>query len=354
MPVITTLLVITYWLIACISNLIFSPDSSFYQEFFYPAPLELIRRITVVVFIITISMLFHYLSLRRKKHENILEEVLGLKPALLNIISSLVVVQDISGKIVRFNETSEAISGYDFSQVQNKYIWKFFSNPDEAKFIKEAFLKLDPLSFPQAYQSRLRTKDGRIKLIQWSNRIIFNSKAAPAYVVSTGHDLTSFLHSEEVERESEKEYKNIIDNIGIGISLVSKDTKRLYTNKQMAQWFPKRQALRHSISHDIISQKPVSSCDQCPSCKSLRDGMVHNAIVKTQRQGQDVSYKIVTFPIKDSKNEVVAAIEMVEDFTEMNLKEEEIRRSYLVQAVMNSLLRFSLENISLNDFLDCA
>ena len=59
-------------------------------------------------------------------------------------------------------------------------------------------------------------------------------------------------------------------------------------------------------------------------------------------------------PFYDTKGVLIAAIETLQDITERKYAEEEITRSYGTQAVINSLLRLSLEKVSLEDILNRA
>ena len=59
-------------------------------------------------------------------------------------------------------------------------------------------------------------------------------------------------------------------------------------------------------------------------------------------------------PLYDSKGVLIAAIETLQDITERKYAEEEINRNYDTQAVINSLLRLSLEKVPLEDILNRA
>ena len=59
-------------------------------------------------------------------------------------------------------------------------------------------------------------------------------------------------------------------------------------------------------------------------------------------------------PLYDSKGVLIAAIETLQDITERKHAEEEINRNYDTQAVINALLRLSLEKVPLEDILNRA
>ncbi|HYA85915.1 MAG TPA: PAS domain S-box protein, partial [Nitrospirota bacterium] len=70
--------------------------------------------------------------------------------------------------------------------------------------------------------------------------------------------------------------------------------------------------------------------------------------------GKDRYIHIDAAPIYDSKGELIAAIETLQDITERKQAEEEINRNHDTQAVINSLLRLSLEKVPLEDILNRA
>lgn len=150
------------------------------------------------------------------------------------------------------------------------------------------------------------------------------------------------------------EYKSIIDNINIGVSLVSPSREVLYMNKQMKKWFSGKDFSESSACHNILSNFSKDVCSTCPTCKALSSKETQEILMKTSLKNKNAVYKVVSFPVENKEGEIIAVIETFEDFTRADKQEQEIRRNYLAQAAINSLLRFSLENISLEGFLKCA
>ena len=150
------------------------------------------------------------------------------------------------------------------------------------------------------------------------------------------------------------EYKDIIDNIDIGVSLVSPNREVLYMNRQMKRWFSGQNSSGGSICHDILSSSSKKPCLTCPTCKALSSKETEEDLIKTSFEGIPVVYKVVSFPVENKEGEIIAVIETFEDFSRVENQKQEIRHNYLTQAAINSLLCFSMENISLDGFLKCA
>jgi signal transduction histidine kinase len=59
----------------------------------------------------------------------------------------------------------------------------------------------------------------------------------------------------------------------------------------------------------------------------LQDGRTHESVTSTPRGGAVRNYRLISTPIKNTDNEIVAAIEMVEDITQQQLAEKAMRNA---------------------------
>ncbi len=155
-----------------------------------------------------------------------------------------------------------------------------------------------------------------------------------AELVSKNRQLTRTLkehrHTEKALRESEEKYRGLVDNIGIGISLIDPGMEILALNEQMKRWFPDIDMSKKPICYKTFNDPPREYvCDNCPTHQTLQDGQVHQSVTETPRRDETRRYKIIASPIKDGAGNVTAAIEMVEDITEHLKMEERLRDSEL-------------------------
>ncbi len=119
----------------------------------------------------------------------------------------------------------------------------------------------------------------------------------------------------------------MVDNIGIGVALISPEMKILTLNAQMKRWFPGVEEKQNPICHKVFHIPPrVEACVECPTRKALNDGMVHESITETLTKDGMRDIRIVASPIRDEEGRVIAAIEMVEDVTDRIRAEKELRR----------------------------
>ncbi len=146
-------------------------------------------------------------------------------------------------------------------------------------------------------------------------------------VIEMLRDITrSMLASREL-LESEKKYKSVVNNIGIGVSLISPDMEILALNKQMNQWFPHIDVAKRPLCFREFNVPPKNDiCSYCPTIKTLEDGEVHESVTETPLGSEIRNYRIVSSPVSDWEGKITAAIEMVEDITEKKRKEEELQK----------------------------
>ncbi len=138
-----------------------------------------------------------------------------------------------------------------------------------------------------------------------------------AYSLNALRRLGDSQHFQEELLESEERYKAVVDNLGIGVTLLSPDMEVLALNKSMRQWFPNVRLDNRPKCHQVFNSPPSPTpCSYCPVGKTLKDGRTHESFTDTPADDEIRNYRIVATPIKDRQGKVVAAIEMVEDVTE--------------------------------------
>jgi len=154
-----------------------------------------------------------------------------------------------------------------------------------------------------------------------------DEKGDVTHMIQAVRDVRSdLIEAHEALRESEERYRNVVENIGIGVSVISPNMEILALNKQMKRWFPDVDLSKKPICYKAFNNPPRKTlCSYCPTCKTLKDGNVYEDITVTPAGDRIVNYRIISSPIKDKDGNIVAAIEMIEDVTERKRMEEELR-----------------------------
>ncbi|MBN1868547.1 response regulator [Candidatus Sumerlaeota bacterium] len=135
-------------------------------------------------------------------------------------------------------------------------------------------------------------------------------------------------------RESEEKYRGMVDNIGMGVVLISPRMEILEMNRRMRQWFPDVSLGSRPICYRTLRVPPLDRpCDDCPAVSTLKYGVVHETTAQIAQGEKTVIHRIVSSPVRDAQDRIVAAIEMVEDVTERVSLEQQLRRAQRMEAV---------------------
>ena len=218
-----------------------------------------------------------------------------------------------------------------------------------------------------AHEHRVFKPRGKVGWQMWTNRAIFDNRGNIVEYQGVGHDITARKEAEEALQQSvddyekqveetsaellararqmraeiesrklieealkasEQKYRSVIDNIGIGIVLISPNMEILTLNNQMKRWFPHLDPDEKPICYRSFNDPPRQDiCPYCPTCKTLQNGEVHESVTETPAGNDIRNYRIISSPIKDASGNVVAAIEMVDDITDRILAERALKES---------------------------
>jgi PAS domain S-box-containing protein len=134
---------------------------------------------------------------QRKQAEDDLHHERNFVSAILDVVGALVVVLDREGGIVRFNRACERLTGYAFAEVKGRYLWDLFLIPEEVGPVRQVFERLRAGDFPLNFENYWRTKDGRQRLIAWSNTALIADDGTVEHIIGTGIDVTERRQAEQ-------------------------------------------------------------------------------------------------------------------------------------------------------------
>ncbi|QLE43651.1 response regulator [Nostoc sp. C052] len=160
----------------------------------------LILAIAICLSFIVLVVVYYFIYrevTERKKAEETLNQERNFISAILDTVGMLVIVLDSQGKIVRFNQACEQITGYSFDEVRGRYFWNLFLLPEELEPVKAVFKQLLTGKGFLEYENHWVMKDGSRRLIAWSNTFLKDYEGSVEYIVSTGIDITNHKRAQQ-------------------------------------------------------------------------------------------------------------------------------------------------------------
>jgi PAS domain S-box-containing protein len=150
----------------------------------------------IIIFIIIYYLIYREITARKWVEESLKTER-NFISSVLDTASTLVMVLDSQGQIIRFNRACEKNTGYNHDEVLGRCFWNIFLTEEDKPLIKDIFKQIFVDKKPKEYEAHWITKDGKQRLIIWSNTTILDNEQQIEYIVSTGVDITERQLSEQ-------------------------------------------------------------------------------------------------------------------------------------------------------------
>ncbi len=148
-----------------------------------------------------VNQLLEIEIVERSRAQDVLDKERDFISILLDTVGALVCVLDSEGKIVIFNRACEEMTGYKFHEVAGKYVWDCFLLEEEIEPVKQVIRDLQNGQFPSRYENYWLTKDGKRRLIVWSNTVLQDDSGRVINIIGTGIDITEKRTIEEKEKQ---------------------------------------------------------------------------------------------------------------------------------------------------------
>jgi two-component system cell cycle sensor histidine kinase/response regulator CckA len=145
--------------------------------------------------------------------EAALEKERDFTTTVLDTVSSLVLVLDRDGRIVRFNRACERATGWTADEVSGRPYWELLPPAADVARQRAAFVRLFNDPGTSSDETTWLARDGSERRVQWTHTVVQDDRGEPAYVVSTGHDVTAERRSAAQLRASEQKLEAILDSI---------------------------------------------------------------------------------------------------------------------------------------------
>ncbi len=253
-----------------------------------------------------------------KEKEGMLESLKGSEKQYRRLFESakdgILIIDAATGQVDDANPFLLALIGCTYEMMYGKHLWELGVFKDIAAS-REAFKTLQDNQYIRYEHLPLLTLDGRHIEVEFiSNVYLVDGKKV---IQCNIRDITARKQAERVMTENESKMRSILDNIGIGVALISPEMVILELNQQMRTWFPDADTGQEPLCYQAFNDPPGhAACTGCPAVKTFLDGGLHEITRQVMRDGVRRDYRIVSSAVHNVSGKVTAVIEMVEDITE--------------------------------------
>jgi PAS domain S-box-containing protein len=166
----------------------------------------------------------------RKELENSLQVSETRFRRLLDSIMDAFVVVDMNGSIKEFNHVYRDMLGYEQDELYS-LTYKDITPEKWHKFEEEIVEKqVLPMGYSEIYQKEYRRKDGTIFPVELRTYLIKDEAGKPIGMWGIIHDITRRKRAEDELRESERRYRQLIEQAADGIFVVDPNGNYLLVN----------------------------------------------------------------------------------------------------------------------------
>jgi len=180
-----------------------------------------------------ISVIQDELITELKSTKNELIQERNFAESIIDTAQAIVLLLDTEGKILKYNRYLEEISGYKLEEMKGKDWFSNFIPSDETIDVKVIFDKAIKNDKTKGNITKIITKDTSIRMIEWFDTTLRDSKNEVIGLLAVGHDVTERLNSEENLKNSKKLIKKITSILRHDITndlIVIKSALKIYKN----------------------------------------------------------------------------------------------------------------------------
>jgi len=155
--------------------------------------------------------------------------------SILETIEASVVVLDTRGRIIYFNRGAQRLTGYEVAQVLGRVIWEVLVPKSDIGLVKQAFAGLLTDASPRRFESKWITREGRERLIAWSDAVVKNAQGKVTRVIFTGLDISDRREAEEALQESKELYRGVADLTEACVARFDLEGRRIFVNETLVK-----------------------------------------------------------------------------------------------------------------------
>ena len=138
------------------------------------------------------------------------------------------------------------------------------------------------------------------------------------------HKIAEFDKTKTESINADNKVQTMLDNIVIGVSMISPKMEIVWLNKTFKRWFPDIDIEKKPLCYQSFYAPPKDKiCDYCPTVLSFKTGGIHSSETGVCADGR--IYNVIAAPVKYESGKTKYVVKTVEDITERKKIEVELK-----------------------------
>jgi len=249
----------------------------------------------------------------------------------LDIAGVILVVTDKNQKVTLINKKGCEILGYDEKEIIGKNWFDNFIPKSVRKEVKSAFNNLmsGNIELVAKFENPVLAKNGEEKIIAWHNTVLRDDENNIIGTLNSGQDITERKSAEQALRESEGRYRNLIQNIPVGLFRNTPGSKGKFIMANQAA------ARLHGFEKiEDFLQTPVADLHSEPKKRKIfsekliaQEEVFREELLLKKRDGTPFWGAVSAKVIRDESGKIKYFDGMIEDITKQKQAEEALQIS---------------------------
>jgi len=235
---------------------------------------------------------------------------------------------DLMGKVTYVNKRFEGVSGYPREEVVGRDGFKLgmFSNETFKLLARRLKARLRGGS-PRCIEAQFKCKDGRWIWVEIEARLI-KKRGLPVGLQLVAREVTEWKKAEEAQRESEKRYRLLVEEMGEGLAFVDARENITLANPSAEEIFGVATGglVGRNLSRFMTPKFFKIIKKQTEKRRAGEKSTYEIEIIRAD--GKECQILITATPRFDEKREYLGADTFFKDVTEQKKFEEELRKSH--------------------------
>lgn len=279
----------------------------------------------------------------QKQAEDDLNVMRAYSDHLIETANVMIVGLDINGIVTHLNPAGEVITGYSAAELVGKNWLELLVPQKRFPEVHKDLENLVPDHMPLLYENPIVTKNGDERMISWSNSDIRRNNEVIGFT-SFGMDITDQKAAEQRLRDSEKEFRNLIEQSPISTQIFSPDGRVVKANQAAQELWGLSDADQAEMveRYNVLQDPEVERLGILPQLKKAFAGeevvlpiIEYDAPQSLKKMNLEHIYshkrwiQARLYPVKNGADEILNVVNMEEDMTEQRIAELQRQESEL-------------------------